>query len=427
MYFIESKEVSFDENSEMYIEDFFEEIDFDFFLEATGTKTFVMHDFLYDKIASVLSTPVGDAKFKKLVNAFVDRNIEKLNAEGPTKMVVFGEVDKNEFFHLFGLTSKEVSDKVKEMLKLISTKAQFKLLNGHPLFFVLYMCIRFYSLKKDVKGLNSALAIYALYVYPSIYTKYWKHKYARPEVMKYTIDNLTNKFIFKQQKHVFGALTFSIQNSYKFLKTSIEKDDCDTEIIRWIQRIRNDQNSMFKKLYDQYKKNYEAGLKVEIEKEEFDGNIVDDIYNNTSSVEFVTRKVVLPMITGGIDISRASAAARASGGVGISDTRLYLSRILVEARTEEVEKFVESILFLFLYDENKKPNDINTSYFLKWSLDLFRKTNSNNENIKTFKDLLDKWAEEIGVHDKFKREASRVNYKKAIFFYFIFSIQAYNN
>ena len=28
---------------------------------------------------------------------------------------------------------------------------------------------------------------------------------------------------------------------------------------------------------------------------------------------------------------------------------------------------------------------------------------------------LDKWGEETGVHAKFKREASRVNYKKSIF------------
>lgn len=426
MYFVESTELSYDDNDEVLFEDSWAE-EFDLFMEATGTKTFIMHDFLYDKIASVLSTSMGDTKFKRIVNKYVDRNIEKLNAEGPVKMVVFGEDDKNEYFNLFGLTKTEVQKVVKEMLNKISSTAQFKLLKDHPLFFVLYMCIRFYSLKKDSKGLNTALAIYALYVYPSVYTKYWKFGYARPEVMKYTIDNLTNKFIFKQQKHVFGALTFSIQNSYKFLKNSIEKDDCDTEIIRWIQRIRNDQNSMFKKLYDQYKKNYEAGLSVDIEKEEFDGKLVDDNYNNTSSVEFVARKVVLPMITNGVDISRASTAAKLSGGVGVVDTRQYLDRILVEAKTEEVERFVEAILFLFLYDENKKPTDINTSYFLKWSLELFRKTNSNNQNIKTFKDMLDKWAEEIGVHAKFKREASRVNYKKAIFFYFIFSIQAYNN
>lgn len=425
MFFMESAGYEVDDYG-VHQRAVFEEVD-DIFLEASSSKTYIMHDFLYDRIAAVLSTPQGDMKFKRLVNNYVDKNIDKLNAEGPTKLVVFGEVDKAGYFNLFGLTPEEVTAKTKEVIKHLGSGSQFKLLSNHPLFFVLYMVIRYYTLKKDPKGLNSALAIYALYVYPSIYKKYWIYGYARPEVMKYTIDNLTNKFIFKQQKHVFGALTFSIQNSYQFLKNSIAKDDCDTEIIRWVQRIRNDQNSLFKKLYDQYRKNYDAGLSVSLDKEEYDGKLVDDNYNNTSSVEYVARKVVLPIISNGIDLARTSTCAKLSGGVSISDTRLYLSRILTDEHSDEIEKFVESILFLFLYEGNKKMSDINTSYFLAWSLEVFRKTNANNENIRQFKDLLDKWAEEIGVHDKFKREASRVNYKKAIFFYFILSIQAYNN
>ena len=52
--------------------------------------------------------------------------------------------------------------------------------------------------------------------------------------------------------------------------------------------------------------------------------------------------------------------------------------------------------------------------------------NVAEHNIKNIKDTLDKWGEETGVHAKFKREASRVNYKKAIFWYFILSIQYYN-
>ena len=64
--------------------------------------------------------------------------------------------------------------------------------------------------------------------------------------------------------------------------------------------------------------------------------------------------------------------------------------------------------------------------FLSFAIELFRKTNSNDDNIRTIKLTLDKWAEDSGVHSRFKREASRINYKKAIFWYFILSIQYYN-
>ena len=35
-------------------------------------------------------------------------------------------------------------------------------------------------------------------------------------------------------------------------------------------------------------------------------------------------------------------------------------------------------------------------------------------------------ASKFGVHAKYKREGSRINYKKTIFWYFILSIQYYN-
>ena len=82
---------------------------------------------------------------------------------------------------------------------------------------------------------------------------------------------------------------------------------------------------------------------------------------------------------------------------------------------------------MYLYDANKTKEEINSKEFLLWSSELFRKTNSNNANIKKIKDTLNNWSEDIGIHEKFRRESSRVCYKKAIFFYFILSIQAYSN
>ena len=79
--------------------------------------------------------------------------------------------------------------------------------------------------------------------------------------MLYTADKLTNKFIIKQKGHVYGALTESIRSSYNFLKEYF-KDGSDKEVIRFIQRIRNDQNSMLKKISSEYYENYKKGLSI---------------------------------------------------------------------------------------------------------------------------------------------------------------------
>lgn len=401
-------------------------------LEASG-QTFIFHDGIYPTVDKVLSSAPGSAKFLRLVNEYIDRNLERLNAQGPTVICAFTDVDKEAFYELFGIDDKEIKKLITEVTKNISASANFRLLNQNPIYVLFYMCIRFYSLKasklrtRDYQiQLGSALTIYALAAYPSIYTKYWKYGYADAEVMTYTIDTLSNKYIFKQEAHVLGALTHSIKSSYEFLKDSIEKNDSDVEVIRFVQRIRNDQNSMFKKLYDQYKTNYNNGNRITNQKDSYDDQLVDDNYNNTSSVELVTRKVSLSVLTNGVDLQRAQIAAKLSG-ISIADCRLYMSRIVTDKYTDEISNFIESVLFLYLYGENKKISDINSKMFLEWSAKLFRMTNSNDKNIATIKQTLDKWGEEVGVHAKFKREASRVNYKKAIFYYFILSIQSYTS
>ena len=395
------------------------------FLEAASDATYIFRDALYQQIATVLSNEIMDRKFKQLIGNFIDKNNSKLRTPGPQYMIAFSDADKRGFYDVLGIEEYEVVDIVTKITSKLNG-SDFKYLRSNPMLWLFYYCIRYYTIKKDAKGLNTALAIYALAVYPSVFHKYFKYEVSDTGAMAYTIDNLTQKFIFKQQGHLFGALTFSIQQSYKFLKTGIV-DGSDKEAIRFIQRIRNDQNSLIKKIAVQYNKNKDKGLTIATALDTGEtGEIIDSYENDTSQVETVVQSIVLPIITNGINLSYAEACAKMSQ-ISISEVRFYLSKIINEDQTEVIKKFIESILFLWLYDEKKTKKEINSSEFLIWSSQLFRKTNSNNDNIARIKETLNLWVDISGLHKKFTREASRINYKKAIFFYFILCIQYYNN
>ena len=64
-------------------------------------KTHIIIDNLYPKIEEVLSTPLGDKKFKQLVGSYMDRNSAKLHTSGPVHMIPFGDTDKAYYFTLF--------------------------------------------------------------------------------------------------------------------------------------------------------------------------------------------------------------------------------------------------------------------------------------------------------------------------------------
>lgn len=393
------------------------------FLES-DLNSYIIKENLYPKVEQVLSTSIGDRKFKQIVGSYMDRNSTKLHTSGPVYMIPFADTDKAMFFNLFKITGKEITNYVDQITKKISATTDFKLLHNNPIFWLFYCCIRYYHMKKDDKGVNTALAIYALSVYPSLFSLFFKYG-ANESVMQYTIDNLSEKYLIKKGGHLFGGLFLSITHSYQFLGQFMV--DCtDKEVIRFIQRIRNDQKSMLKNICDQYMKNYAAGNRVTLTKDSYDEVQLDvDVDNNTTSVGIVTDKIVNQILTNGLDLRRVSQCKELTG-ISLSDCRYYLSKVVSVKYTKDIQDFVQAILFIYLYDEHHKKEDINSSHFIVWSTELFRKTNSNNPNIRCIKDTLDKWGKETGVHDKFKFEARRTNYKKSMFFYFILSIQYYN-
>jgi len=151
--------------------------DYDYFLEATDKNNYIMKINLYPKIEKILYTPMGDRKFKQICGNYMDRNSSKLHTSGPIELIPFGDVDKAMFFNLFEIDPKYVVGLVIDITKQISTQTDFKLLRNNPIFWVFYCCIRFYYLKNDEKGLNTALAIYALSVYPSLFSLFFNKIY----------------------------------------------------------------------------------------------------------------------------------------------------------------------------------------------------------------------------------------------------------
>jgi hypothetical protein len=111
--------------------------------------------------------------------------------------------------------------------------------------------------------------------------------------------------------------------------------------------------------------------------------------------------------------------------ISITNLRIYLGKILVTERLEELTNLIEAMIFLYVHTYHKQIKDIKSQYFLYWSATMFKKTNSTDPNIGRINRILNMWGEETGIYKAFKAEGSRINYKKAIFLYIAMSIQKY--
>ena len=395
-----------------------------YFSEASSESlTYIIKDELYPKIDAVLSTDQGKRNFNNIIGRYVSRNNDKLTTSGPQYLIPFTMKDKQEYFDLFSVSDTEVASLVDKITKQVNDKANWRLFKNNPIFFIFYCCIRYATLSKDAKLLNSALIAMALSVYPSIFAKYFRYE-PNPNIMQYTIDNLSNRFIIKKSNHIFGTLTYSIQSSWKFHEKDFSRG-ADQDVIRFIQRIRNDQNSLLKKIANAYQTNYKKGLFVTTQVDAYDDNINVDNVNNTNKVETLSNKIVLSMLTNGVDLRIADFASNAAQ-VSKLDLRNYISLIINEKESETMKEFISSILFLYLYTDSHEPDEIRSKEFIGYALQLFKKTNSKDKNVTNIKTTLDKWGTSSGIYRKFSRSATRVDYTKAIFMYFILSIQMYS-
>ena len=395
------------------------------FMEAAVKNTTILKDLIYPIVEKTFITQANVRKYKMLISQFFEKNTPKLTTPGPQYLIVFGDADKDEFYKLFGITKEEIVFAMKNVIKSAGSSAEFKYLTNNPFLSFLYYIIRYFTLHHDDKALNATLGLFSIDVYWSIFTKYFPNGVIEP-VMNYTIDNLTDKFIIKKAGTIFGALTESAKHSYEFHKSKIRTGN-DPDCIAFLQRIRNDQNSMFRTISGIYYDNHKKGNAITTRNDDYDPEnpILDDITSASTEVQTTVNRVCMPMIANGVDISLAEAAA-AIGNVSVTNLRIYLMKIFVNERLDEITQIVESILFLYINGEHKSSRDIRSAHFLYWTCALFKKTNSKDGNIVRINTILNRWGEETGIYKAFKSEGSKINYKRAIFTYIAMNIQKYN-
>ena len=114
------------------------------FLEAAG-DSYIIKTKLYPIVESVLSTSIGDRKFKDAVGKFIDRNNDKLKTPGPLYMIAFTDMDKAEFFNIFNISPDDIVKLVIEITSSINA-SDFKYLKQNPIFWLFLCCIRYYTL-----------------------------------------------------------------------------------------------------------------------------------------------------------------------------------------------------------------------------------------------------------------------------------------
>lgn len=378
----------------------------------------VVTNFLYTVIEEKFVNKQLQRKFINIVTSYIDRNSSKLSTAGPSKRPIFSDRDRKLVFDMFDVDLLELK-KVLKGSNYINTNWKIVM---DPFNLVMMMMIRFCKLHK-LDELNRFCVVYlTLSMYPSLHYKYFKFE-PNEAIMQYTINNLSSKYKIKNSGTIMNALIDTTVTSDTTYSKNIAEGN-DKQLTDYINAYKTRINSMMKKIRDAFEKNYRDGKYLN---QETDNENEDNFQRSDSNSYLITRlvdKVYLKLSVHGPDMKVVQIVSKINE-VSVNETRNTIIKLCQNKNeSERIKSLCESILYLFLFDGKNRVEDLPGNTFLQFCLEVYKKSNTTDENIIKIKSILDDWIKEYSVAYKNTQRVATLNsFRRAIYTFFVLMIQ----
>lgn len=377
-------------------------------------ETTLFIDKLYPTVEKNIK--VNSSKFMRYIEKYIDRNNESLFIQGPSKRLFFSEDDKDIVFECIGLEPKEIKTVIKECDIIDSS---WKIVND-PFNMAMALIIRYYEINKKKKELKYALTYFTLKFYSSIQFRQFKYE-PNENIMAYTINNLSNKYKIKKSENMFFALVDTAEVSHETYHENIAKG-YDYFIKDYIMALNTRISKMIINITSEFEKVRAEGKYLNTEEDQMDEENFYMTDNTSFAINKIATSTTNKLIINGVDKRITDTAANLAG---VSQSALNNAvRTLLDQQNENIQEVITLILQIYLMDGDNTVESISSKNFFIFCSAIYIKSNTNDETILKIKDLLNEWLELCSPnYVKTQRIATKNNFRKALFFFFVFAIQ----
>jgi len=373
---------------------------------------------LYPRVEQSLAKKENTDLIKKTIEGYLDRNMDRLTTAGPVHRILFTDIDSAPIFTAINVEPTVIQKMLKESSIIIGKHVPIM---SNPFNSACVMAIRYYMLKNNEDVVRMLLTYLTLSMYPSLHKKYFRKAEPNENIMNYTINNLSNKFKIKQLGTIYHALVDTTMVCYKTNQNKLKRCS-DKDILDFVQDVKTRLNSLLRKISIEFYKNHKNGNYLNLEVDNYDDDNYREADSNTFVVERLTNTVVLKLTVEGPKTNLVTIAAKFCQ-VSVNELRNYVETKIVGENREDIRKLVESILFLFIFDAHNHVNEVSSNKFFAYCLEMYRKSNTTDENIIKIKKILDSWLEDLGAYKKTQRLATINDFRRALFVFMVLSIQ----
>ncbi len=398
----------------------------EYIITPEGNEHLIEHT-LREKYFDTIVTNLikNERKFFNYISKYRNREIDKWadTVECLYQTPLFKDVDWKIVFDVSGVNEKEMERDINEIVKKLGHKKT----NFIPFRTILFFMMRYYVMSKQPKKLEMIIRYYGYSIYFTLWFKSFKSRGFNPDinVLRYTVENLTNKFIVRQLGSIDEMLLYGINLATEtYLHRIVRGSDYDVWSV--IDQIQNRIGGYIKSLCSVYMDNYAKGNKIYLSDAiKKDGTVTEiiEMVSVSGEVMALARSYATKFFSTPPSKSIISKAAKFAG---VSAIELGAAIHMLHQRnsSEEVSTFYASIFSLFFdSDEHPKESDLHSIKFLSIMEGIYKKGNSNNKNIIAVKTLMEKWLQEgSSVYRASNRPGTINNFKKSIYYYFIFTV-----
>ncbi len=395
----------------------------------TARSSYILQDYLLVTVDNTLKQSAKERALFRAIAEYADRNVDILSSPYFTKNMMFTEKDENVVFNLFGVDKADLAKKIKLIPKPPTNTGA---VNVTPFRVLMLFVIGHYARTNEMKKMQYAYQYYAYSQYPTLfYSVGFRNGVLVPDAMEYAVDNMEMKFHLKKYGSVGACMSHAMQKAVENFLKADEKDKPDFRdlndyaILQLAMALKSRQAAWMKKVYAEYKRVLDSGNYTSSYDDERDDESGDIIERDTTggTIKRLADKYTTEFFTTPIQdklINMASARCEISK----SELHASLDTLKDMKYRNEVNTFLCALFQLF-FNENVKfqERDIHSAVFGATSDAIFRRSNSNDPLVKIVKDTCNGWLKRGSkVYRGTTRTATRSNYKRAIYLYFVFMI-----
>ena len=198
----------------------------------------------------------------------------------------------------------------------------------------------------------------------------------------------------------------------------------DKDIADYIAAVKTRLNALIKNICNEFMKQHDSGKYMNYEIDNEDEENFSTADSNSYMVERLSNAVVLDLSVKGPDMKVVTIAAKLNK-VSTNDLRTTVTKMCKDNKNRaQIKEVVSCILYDFLFDGENSKEDVYSSKFIVFSLNTYKKSNTNDSNIVKIKNILDDWLKEYSTAYKKSNMAGTLNlFRKALYMFFVFTIQ----